>query len=54
MAATIDILENPVRRIRKTCELTGAVDKFERALPELETFLEGEVAAGETGETRLT
>ena len=28
--------------------------KADRALPELETFLEGEVANGETSETRLT
>jgi hypothetical protein len=31
-----------------------AADKFDRALPELETYLEGEIAAGETSETRLT
>jgi len=54
MAATINILEKPIGRIRQTCELTGAIDKFERALPELETFLEEEIAAGETSETRLT
>jgi hypothetical protein len=54
MAATIDILERPIERIRETCELTGAADKFERALPELETYLEGEIAAGEISETRLT
>jgi hypothetical protein len=34
--------------------MMGAADKFERALPELETYLEGEIAAGETSETRLT
>ena len=54
MAETIDILEKPIFRIRETCELTGAIDKFERALPELETYLEEEIAGGETSETRLT
>jgi hypothetical protein len=51
---TIDILDKPIRRIRKTCELVGARDKFDRTLPELETFLEEEVARGETREARLT
>jgi hypothetical protein len=51
---TINILEKPIERIRQTCELTGASAKFERALAALETFLEGEVAAGKTSETRLT
>ena len=32
----------------------GATEKFDRALLDLETCLEGEVAAGETSETRLT
>jgi hypothetical protein len=54
MAVTVDILERPIERIRETCEMTGTADKFERALPELETYLEGEIAAGETSETRLT
>jgi hypothetical protein len=54
MAATITVLEKPIARIRETCELMGAAEKFDRALPDLETFLEGEVAAGETRETRLT
>jgi hypothetical protein len=54
MAVTIDILEQPIQRIKETCELTNAVEKFDRALPELETYLEAEVAAGETRETRLT
>jgi hypothetical protein len=34
--------------------MTGVAEKFNRALPELETYLEGEVADGETSETRLT
>ena len=34
--------------------MVGVAEKFERALPELETYLEAEVAAGETRETRLT
>jgi hypothetical protein len=32
----------------------GVADKFNRAPPELETYLEGEVANGESSETRLT
>jgi len=32
----------------------GAREKFERVLPELETFLEAEIARGETSEARLT
>ena len=54
MTATIDILDRPIERIRETCEMTGVADKFDRALPELETYLEGEIAAGEISETRLT
>jgi hypothetical protein len=50
----IDVLEKPIKRIKETCEMVGAAEKFERALPELETYLEGEVANGETSETRLT
>jgi hypothetical protein len=51
---TIGILEKPIERIKTTCELAGAREKFERTLPELETYLEEEVARGETSETRLT
>ncbi|WP_027524351.1 hypothetical protein [Bradyrhizobium sp. Ec3.3] len=51
---TINILDKPIERIRETCEMMGARDKFERTLPELETFLESEIARGETGEARLT
>ena len=54
MAASIDILEKSIERIKETCEMVGAAEKFERAVPELETYLEAEVAAGETRETRLT
>jgi hypothetical protein len=50
----IDILDKPIERIHETCAMTGIVDQFDRVLPELETFLEGEVAKGETRETRLT
>jgi len=50
----IDILDKPIERIQETCALMGIADQFDRALPELETFLEGEVASGETSETRLT
>ena len=54
MTTTISILEKPIIRIRETCELAGAIDKFDRTLADLETYLEKEVAAGETSETRLT
>jgi hypothetical protein len=47
----IDILDKPIERIQETCAMTGIADQFDRALPELETFLEGEVANGETSET---
>jgi hypothetical protein len=50
----IDILDSPIARIQETCDLMGIAEQFDRALPELETFLEGEVADGETRETRLT
>jgi hypothetical protein len=50
----IEVLEKPIGRIKETCVMMGITEKFERALPELETFLEGEVAKGETRETRLT
>jgi hypothetical protein len=50
----IDILEKPIERIKETCAMMGIAEKFDRALPELETFLEAEVARGETSETRLT
>jgi len=50
----IDILDKPIARIHKTCAMTGIEHQFDRVLPELETFLEGEVARGETRETRLT
>ena len=52
--ATIDVLEKPITRIRETCDMMGVVGKFDRALPELETYLESQVADGETSETRLT
>ena len=54
MASTINILERPIERIRETCDMLGAAEKFERVLPELEAYLEEEVAEGETSETRLT
>lgn len=50
----IDILDKPIARIQETCALMGIGDQFDRALPELETFLECEVANGEISETRLT
>jgi hypothetical protein len=53
-AATIDILDKPIARIKKTCDMMAVAEKFNLALPELETYLEGEVANGVTSETRLT
>ncbi|MCC8935038.1 hypothetical protein [Bradyrhizobium ivorense] len=50
----VDVLEKPIARIKQTCELAGIADTFDRALPELETFLEAEVARGEVRESRLT
>ena len=50
----ITVLEKPIARIKETCEMMGIGEKFDRALPELETYLESEVAAGETSETKLT
>jgi len=46
MRVKITILEKPLERMRETCSLMGIEDKFDKALPELETFLEGEVADG--------
>ena len=54
MKIQIDVLEKPLSRIQEICTLLGANDTFERALPELETYLEKEVAGGETRETVLT
>jgi hypothetical protein len=39
MAATITILERPIERIRETCDMMGRADGFNRAVPELETYL---------------
>jgi len=50
----INVLEKPIERIKETCAMMGIAEKFDRALPELETFLEAEVARGETRETKLT
>jgi hypothetical protein len=52
--AKIDILDKPIARIQETCAMMGIADQLDRALPELENFLEGEIANGETSETRLT
>ena len=54
VSTAVTILEKPITRIRETCEMIGAGDRFDRLLPDLETYLEGEVASGETSETRLT
>ena len=50
----INVLERPIERIKETCELMGSAERFECALPELETFLEAEVAKGEVRESKLT
>ena len=50
----INELEEPIARIKDTCELMGIADRFDLALPELETFLEGEVAEGVVSEPRPT
>jgi hypothetical protein len=52
--AQIDVLDKPIERIKETCAMMGIAEKFDRALPDLETFLEAEVARGEISETRLT
>ena len=52
--ANINVLEKPISRIRETCEMMGIGPKFDQALPELETYLESQVANGESSETRLT
>jgi hypothetical protein len=54
MHVEINIFDKPIERIRKTCELMGLGADFDRKLPELETYLEGLVAEGETSEERLT
>ena len=50
----IDVLEKLIERIKETCAMMGIAEKFDRVLPDLATFLEAEVARGETRETRLT
>jgi hypothetical protein len=50
----IKVLEKLIERIRETLAMMGIGEQFDRALPELEIFLEGEVARGETRETRPT
>ena len=52
MHTEIDILEKPIDRIRKACEFTGF--DLDPKLPDLETYLEGLIADGETDEDRLT
>jgi hypothetical protein len=54
MDTEITIFDKPIERIRRTCDLMGIADNFERKLGELETHLEGLVADGETDADRLT
>jgi hypothetical protein len=42
--AIINVLEKPISRIRETCEMMGIAPKFDRALPELDTYLESQLA----------
>jgi hypothetical protein len=50
----INVLDKPIERIKETCDMIDAGHKFESALPDLETYLESQVAAGKTSESRLT
>jgi hypothetical protein len=52
MHTELNVFDQPISQIKKTCELMG-VD-FDGKLPELETYLEGPVANGETSADRLT
>jgi hypothetical protein len=54
MHLEINVFDKPIERIKETCDLMGIAGEFERKLPELETYLEGLVAEGETDEDRLT
>jgi hypothetical protein len=54
MHTQINVFEKPIERIKKICDLMALSADFERRLPELETYLEGLVADGETDEERLT
>lgn len=54
MRTEINLFEKPIGRIKEACDLMGVAADFERKLPELETYLEGLVADGETDEDRLT
>ena len=53
MHLEINLFDKPIERIKETCDLMGIAGDFERKLPELETYLEGLVAEGETDEDRL-
>ena len=54
MHTKINILDKPIERIKRTCELMDLRADFERQLPALETYLEGLVAEGEDSEDQLT
>jgi hypothetical protein len=47
-AAIINVLDKPIARIRETCEMAGASARLDRALPELEAYLEDEAANGKS------
>lgn len=49
----IDVLEKPIERIKETCAMMGIAAKFDRALPDLETFLEAELARGKPAKPDL-
>jgi len=54
MHTEITLFDKPIERIRRTCDLMGIADDFERKLGDLETHLGGLVADGETNADRLT
>jgi hypothetical protein len=39
LAAMLGTPERPIERIRETCEMMGVAEKFDRALPGLETYV---------------
>jgi hypothetical protein len=50
----ISVLDKPIERIKETCAMMGIAEKLDHVLPDLEAFLEAEVAKGEKRESKLT
>jgi hypothetical protein len=46
-------IESAVERIERVYALMGSIEDFNRVLPDLENYLESQIAAGETSEHRL-